>query len=324
MFLYFMSLRTGTSLATLTILLNKVSGIYGLLAILTGQHLSPLQFSMYIYSLLALALVAHLAPHIRSQSPLECLALAWFYVIDSVINAAYTAVFAVTWFLVVSQHLSPGKSTGSPGLGGGTVNDTAGFTSPKYNVSHVDVVVSPASGLAAGQDAVIIGSPQSLARAISPEGPSFSHGFMQPESLSSAIVIIALWIARLYLTFVVLSYARFVLQQHMASISRAYDIPSTSKESKSYLENPFASHLPAGFGWKGKLGRAMVGVGQSYWLGINEREQWKSLRGKKLESGPVERERRRRSGTGPSAAAPPVLTGEMGQYLRVTELKETR
>ena len=315
-----MSLRTGASLATLIILLNKVSGLYGLLALLTGLHLSPLQLSMYIYSLLALTLVAHLAPHIRSQSPLECLALAWFYVIDSVVNAAYTAVFAVTWFLVVSQHLSSSNSTDAPGLGGGTIKDTAGFTSPKYNVSHVDVVASPAAGLAVGQDAVIIGSSPTSTSALPPTAPSLSHGFMQPESLPSAIIIVTLWLARLYLALIVLSYARFVLHQNMASVSRTYNIPSYNKDNKSYMENPFASHLPAGFGWKGKLGRAMVTVGKSYWLSRDDGEEWisvpsGSLRGRKPESGPAERERRRRSGTGPSAAAPPILTGEMGRHL---------
>ena len=80
-FLYVMSLQTGASLITLSLLLNKVSGLYGLLAILTGFHLSPFQLSMYIYSLLALALAAFLAPHIRKQTPLQSLALAWFYVV---------------------------------------------------------------------------------------------------------------------------------------------------------------------------------------------------------------------------------------------------
>ena len=209
------------------------------------------------------------------------------------------------------------------------VNDTAGFTSPKYNVSQVDVVASPAPGLAVGQDAVIIGSSAATTSVGSSAGPSFSHGFMQPESLFSAIVIVTLWIVRLYLTFIVLSYARFVLRQNMVSVSRTYNIPSTSNDNKAYMENPFASHLPAGFGWKGKLGRAMVTVGKSYWLGRDDGDEWMTVqngssRGRKQESGPVERERRRRSGTGPSAGAPPILTGEMGQYLRVTELKETR
>ena len=74
-----MSLSTGASLITLSLLLNKVSGLYGLLALLTGYHLSPIQLSMYIYSLFALVLTALLVPHIRTQSPLHCLALKMTY-----------------------------------------------------------------------------------------------------------------------------------------------------------------------------------------------------------------------------------------------------
>ncbi|GAT30995.1 UPF0596 Golgi apparatus membrane protein c [Aspergillus luchuensis] len=122
-----MSLQTGASLITLSLLLNKISGLYGLLALLTGYHLSPVQLSMYIYSLLALGLTALLFPHIRKQTPLQCLALAWLYVLDSLINAAYTAAFGVTWFLVVSQHYDNGSASGP---GGETIAQTAGFTSP--------------------------------------------------------------------------------------------------------------------------------------------------------------------------------------------------
>ncbi|KAK4996805.1 hypothetical protein LTR28_000069, partial [Elasticomyces elasticus] len=56
-FLHFVSLRTATEYITLTIALNKLSGLYGLLALLTGYHLNPLQLSSYVYSLFALALV---------------------------------------------------------------------------------------------------------------------------------------------------------------------------------------------------------------------------------------------------------------------------
>jgi hypothetical protein len=73
-------------------------------------------------------------------------------------------------------------------------------------------------------------------------------------------------------------------------------------------DNPFADGAPLGDGWRGKLGRVMVKVGEGYWLGGRQDEDWvKGLDGRfktgtKLASGPpgtVERERRARSGTGP-------------------------
>lgn len=43
-----------------------------------------------------------LIPHIRKQSPFECLALAWLNIIDTGINAADTAVFGLEWYFTTS------------------------------------------------------------------------------------------------------------------------------------------------------------------------------------------------------------------------------
>lgn len=318
-FLYLMSLRTGTELITLSVLLNKVSGLYGLLALLTGIYLSPLQFSMYIYSLVALVVITFLAQHIRSQSPFHCLALATFYICDSLVNAAYTAAFAITWFLVISQHHSEAAGSKPPGAGGETIDDTAGFTSPTFNVTHVNVSIEP------GQETVAIGSPGTSTTAA---GPSLGHGVLQPESISSVVVISALWATRVYFILVVMSYARLVLRQHVATTSRSNTALHTGAKSSAYLEDPFAVHLPEGKGWKGRLGRLMVRVGRGYWLGTEEGDEaWVAAEAGRLRKrgaglgevpGVVERERRRRSGTGP----PPPLVQDVsaqGQYLRVQE-----
>lgn len=328
-----MSLRTGTELITLSLLLNKVSGFYGLLAILTGLHLSPLQLSMYIYSLLALFIIAMLAPHIRTQSPFQCLALAWFYVLDSIINAAYTAAFGITWFLVISQHHSDKSGEAPiPGAGGSTMGDTAGFTSPKYNVSAVEVAASPAAGLTDGQDAVAVGIPADGSATYS-GSPSLGHGVLQPESMSSVIVIVALWAVRVYFILIVLSYARFVLRQYIATVSRSNVQLHTGSADGNLAENPFANHMPEGQGWKGRLGRMMIGLGRGYWLGSEEEDAWMisgSGKFRRLATkephvpGVVERERRRRSGTGPPPPPPPQLQGQQGQHLRVQELQEIR
>ncbi len=328
-----MSLRTGTELITLSLLLNKVSGFYGLLAILTGLHLSPLQLTMYFYSIAALVLAATLAPHIRKQSPFQCLALACFYVLDTLVNAAYTAAFAVTWFLVVSQHHSDAQGSKAPGAGGSTIDETAGFTSPKYNVSHVEIAASPAAGLTKGQDAVAIGVPGASTSA---SGPSLGHGFAQPESFSSILVICLLLAVRIYFALVVLSYARFVLRQYIADVTlRNNSTPFQHKDTSdlTLAENPFNPHFPEGKGWKGRAGRLMVNIGKSYWLGTDEDAGWMRAVGGKfrksreaigLESGPVERERRRRSGTGPPAITVTLPSQTLPLPVRVHELQEVR
>lgn len=304
-----MSLQTGVELITISLILNKLSGFYGLLAILTGYQLDALQLSMYIYSLIALGITVWLAPHIRKQSPLHCLALAWFYIFDSLLNAAYTACFSVTWFLVISQH-HHGENPSGPGAG--TIGDTAGFTSPKANVSSVHVEAAPASGLAAGQDAVAAGAPAAAPAgqdAAATGSASLGHGVLQPESMNSIGVIIVLWTVRLYFCLVMLSYARVVLRQYVAHSSLKNNT-YVSTVGSGLLEDPFSESKPEGQGWQGKLGRIMVSMGRRYWLGAEEDDSWMQNMGDKFrrsaeaseEAGPIERERRRRSGTGPPPA----------------------
>ncbi|KAH0547691.1 hypothetical protein FGG08_000180 [Glutinoglossum americanum] len=258
-FLYFLSLRTGTELIILTLLLNKISGFYGLLAILTGLHLSSLQLSMYVYSLFALALAGYLTPHLRRQSPIHVLGLAWFYVIDTVVNAVYTAAFAINWFLVIGQH-------------------------------H-------------------------------PTAVRFGHTILEPENVTSISIILMLWGLRIYFILVIMSYARSVLRQHVYSTSSSTGLyrrenPS-DPDSGTSIENPFATNREDGKGWEGRLGRAMIALVRSYWLGVDEDDGWaRGMGGKFRRSGeapvtfgPMERERRRRSGTGP---LPPPTSNPAG------------
>lgn len=289
---------------TLSLLLNKVSGLYGILALLTGYHLSSLQLSMYIYSIFALVLTAYLAPHIRTQSPLPCIVLACFYVLDSVINAAYTAAFAITWFLVLAQH-SAGKAPKGPGAG--TISDTSGFTNPEFNVSSVEIVAAPGATPPAAVSAV----PASAPAGQSGNG-TLTNAVLSSSSMNSIGIIVALWTIRVYFCVIMLAYARFVLRQHIAAVSQ-------KSTSFSASENPFAT-VP---GWRGKLGRFLISIGKSYWLGSDEDDAWMTGMGskfrkseesgialKKVEAtGPAERERRRRSGTGPP---PPPAPADLG------------
>jgi hypothetical protein len=298
-----MSLETGASLITLSLLLNKISGLYGLLALLTGYHLSPVQLSMYLYSLIALALAALLFPHIRKQSPLECLALAWLYLLDSLINAAYTAAFGVTWFLVVSQHYDSGKVSGP---GSETIAQTAGFTSPKYDAAYVEI-----QNTKEGNN-FIAHPPRSA--------DPLSNAVYQPESFQSIVFICLLWVIRVYFVLVMLAFARQTLRLWVV-IPRHTQLPTHSRNvsvaSVADIDRePFSGTSPEGQGWKGKLGRVMVGIGRSYWLGEEEEGNWLGNLGQKFRNrtanstelpGPLERERRRRSGTGPPQPSPSIV-----------------
>lgn len=290
---------------SLSMVFNKLTGFYGLLAVLAGLKLSPLQLSMYIYSVFALALTAYLMPHIRKQSPFQCVALAWFYLIDTIINSGFTAAFAMAWLMAVSASHS--NSPMPKGPGSGTISDTAGFMNPEYNVSEVNVIASPGSG-AAGQDAVAYGKPGGVATASS---PSLAHAAGIEESIPSIIVVVILTLIRIYFIFVVMSYARQVLRQSMHHSSPQKLHLHTDSSNDALPDNPFPEDSPEGQGWKGKLGRFMVSVGRSYWLGGPAEDSWAKGMGGRFKTtrpastaapGTSERERRARSGTGP----PPV------------------
>ncbi|ESZ95879.1 hypothetical protein SBOR_3692 [Sclerotinia borealis F-4128] len=292
-FLYLMTLRTGTEMISLSMIFNKVTGFYGLLAVLAGLKLSPLQLSMYIYSVAALALTAFLMPHIRKQTPFQCLALAWFYFFDTMINTAFTTAFALTWLLAVSADQS-NKGIPNSAPGSGTIDETAGFTSPKSNASAVNM-----DGNAAGV---------TVEQSVGIE-----------ESVPSIIVVTILTLIRVYFILVVMAYARQVLRQNMYSASSTKLHLNTDGSTDARAENPFAVDSPQGQGWKGKLGRLMVKVGEGYWLGGHVDEAWvKGLDGRfktqRTFNGPpgtVERERRARSGTGPPVPAKGLGIGKV-------------
>lgn len=292
-----MSLRTGVEMISLSMLFNKVAGFYGLLAILTGFHLDVMQLSLYLYSVVALVLLAFLMPHVRKQSPFECLAFSWFYLFDTIINCTYTAAFAFTWFMTISASSSDTHgNVPSSAPGSGTINDTAGFTSPKDNVSEVEVVASPASGLTSGQDAAAIGI--AAAASSSTEAISLQHGLQLVESVPSIVVLVLLTFIRIYFVTIVLSYASQAIRQYVMATS-----------SDAEARNPFAPNMSQGQGWRGKLGRIMVRPAKEYFLGGAIEDDW-TKRVKSRFNRPTavipserrgisERERRARSGTGP-------------------------
>lgn len=139
---------------------------------------------------------------------------------------------------MLSQHPSGPLAAATKAM-----DENAGFTSPAYNVS---IVAVPASD---GQDAVAVGA--------GVEGGAFlSAGVLQPESATSILIISILWVIRLYFVLVVLAFARNVV-----------------RDSATPGEAPFSGRN-YGEGWKGRLGRALVGVNSSYWQGA---EGWERL-----------------------------------------------
>ncbi|KAK3293867.1 Inositolphosphorylceramide synthase subunit Kei1-domain-containing protein [Chaetomium fimeti] len=168
----FMSLQTGTELISTALIFNKATGLYGLLTLFTGYSLSALQVTAYLGSILVLAALAICLPHVRRQSPLPNLALAWVYAVDTLVSAAYTAAFATTWYLA-AFHDTKGPA--------GAEDDAA--TSPSNgDVQHDE-----------GQQAQV------------------QAGTGVHDTAASMVLIVAFTLIRFYFSLVVMAYARTVL-----------------------------------------------------------------------------------------------------------------
>ncbi|KAJ4390676.1 hypothetical protein N0V93_004274 [Gnomoniopsis smithogilvyi] len=197
-FLGLMSLQTGAEIITVALLINKATGLYGLLAILTGYTLDAVQLSMYIYSVAVLVTLAFLLPHIRKHTPFQNLLLSWVYIIDTALNTAYTAYFALEWFMA---------SEGNPA--GDAVEQAT-------------------------------------------------------DTAASMVLITVFTLVRLYLMMVVMSFTRQVMLAYVASL----------EGDKGMTARPFATSMSEGKGWRGNLARAMVFVGEEYWIGGRDDDGW--------------------------------------------------
>lgn len=211
-----------------------------------GADISGLQLSMFIYSIvLAITLIA-LTPSFHKRDPLAALSFAYLYVIDSAINALYTLIFGVSWFLVLSiKHHAAAGTLDNAGM------THTGFMSPAYNMSHADVMGSPA---VSEQGTVAVG--------INVEGAGtssfLSSGVLQPESATSILIISILWAIRSYFILIILAFARNVV-----------------RESATPGEEPFTGRN-YGDGWKDRLGRVLVRISKANWQGADGWERFGS------------------------------------------------
>lgn len=274
-------------MVTLAMLFNKVTGLYGLLAMLTGYTLSGVQWSMYLYSVATLAMTAYLFPHIRRQSPLQCLALAWLYALDTAVNTCYVVFFAVKWFLL--HRLAATSGTGPAGS-----SPTASFSSAAVTVSQT------------ARPSAFLPDPTATAVPIPVHNPIAGNATVtvsapQVDGAASLALISLFAVARVYFCLVVAAYARAVLRTHLEArragwsghsgglADQADQDDEEDGEGEAGLirrdpNNPFALGTPEGAGWRGKLGRAMIRVGRGYWVGneMADDDQWARSVGSKF------------------------------------------
>ncbi|KAN0113858.1 Inositolphosphorylceramide synthase subunit Kei1 domain containing protein [Russula decolorans] len=95
----FLDLKTGVILVVLFAVLNKVAGIYGLIALLTGAGGNAAQLTLYIYSALALIGLAWGIRAVNQENPKHMLYFAHIFFADHILNTIWTVYFIVHWWL---------------------------------------------------------------------------------------------------------------------------------------------------------------------------------------------------------------------------------
>ena len=240
-FLYFLPLPLGTTIIAYTLLINKTSGLYGLLALLTGASLSLPQLLMYIYSLLiAFLLATWLIPGISDKKPAEAVVFTWVFAVDSLVNAAFTGLFGAGWYLNgpgATLYAHPINSSG-----GNIMEIRGNATTGGVEGDQIPVVVSGSSN-----DPVV----------------AAAAGQLPAESVASITIIAVLWLIRIYFFLVVLAFSRAVV--------RGEDVDGNGASAGGrYMgfRSPAlrgVNAIEAETGWKGKIGRALVGVNRGYW-----------------------------------------------------------
>jgi len=98
-FLGCIDLKTGVTIALLFTLLNKVAGVYGLIAVLTGAGGSAAQLSLYFYSVLSLLALAWGLQAISREDAKKTLYFAHVFAVDHVLSTAWTLFFAIVWWV---------------------------------------------------------------------------------------------------------------------------------------------------------------------------------------------------------------------------------
>ncbi|THH09928.1 hypothetical protein EW145_g1688 [Phellinidium pouzarii] len=96
-FLGFVDIKLGVTIVFLFALLNKVAGVYGLIAVFTGGSFA--QVSMYVYSVITLVAFGWALKVVAEEDPRRTLYFAHLFFADHILSTAWTIFFAVVWWI---------------------------------------------------------------------------------------------------------------------------------------------------------------------------------------------------------------------------------
>ncbi|PFH51946.1 hypothetical protein AMATHDRAFT_58175 [Amanita thiersii Skay4041] len=207
-FLGVLDIKTGATISLLFALLNKVAGVYGLIAVVTGAGGSFAQLSLYIYSVLALLALTWGLRSVKEEDPRQTLYFAHVFFADHVISTSWTVFFAVDWWFY--QPHDGRRQANSP--------------AQKYmiEISHIANI-----------------------HLSDEEREAAAMAIWSKEKGTAAFVIIFSWLFRLYLVLLLYSYATHLRKGSFRSLplSRSAAAAASGPISGSPFNGAYESAL---------------------------------------------------------------------------------
>lgn len=106
-------LYIGVEIALGVVVLNKFSGMYGILALFTGHPLDLMQWIFYIWSVFCLVVFIAGLKQVYKPTLLTMSTVTFIFTVDTFIGCLYCLWFTAIWFSQ-EEPVKPLKSAGSP------------------------------------------------------------------------------------------------------------------------------------------------------------------------------------------------------------------
>lgn len=191
-----MDIKTGVTVALLFALLNKVAGVYGLIAVFTGG--SVVQLSMYIYSVAALVALTWGLRAVGREDPKRVLYFAHMFFLDHLFSTVWTVFFAVMWWVYIPHD---GR-----------------------RVANSDAQREMMGG-ASGSEGHNMTESERTAAAL---------GIWNKEKGFAAMVLILGWLIKIYFTILIYSYAHHLRKGTYRNLPLTFPNNAVSGNGRSY------------------------------------------------------------------------------------------
>jgi len=193
-FLGLLDLKTGVTIALLFALLNKVAGVYGLIAMLTGAGGTFAQLSLYIYSVIALVGLVWGLRVVKEEDAKQTLYFAHLFFADHVFSTTWTVFFGVVWWVY------------TPHDGRRTANSAA-------------------------QQAMINGANVTTSHMTPEEREAAAMTIWNHEKGTAATIIVISWLFKVYFALLLYSYASHLRKGSYRSLPLSRPNGSTSNHT---------------------------------------------------------------------------------------------